>query len=313
MRVVFLGTGSSTPTEDRWLPSVLVNVRGEYLLFDCGEGAQYRVLKAGLRVNKLVAILISHMHGDHLYGLPGLLESLEVWGRREPLHVIGPPGIAEYVEAALARKKLAYPIRVEEAAPGPVLERAHYRVLAVRVEHGIEAYAYALIEEDYPGKFDSAKAEALGVPPGPLRRRLLLGERVVLPDGRVVEPQEVVGPPRRGLKLVYSGDTRPCQSLVDVSSGADLLIHEATFSSEHEAEAQLSFHSTAAEAAEVASKSSVKLLVLTHFSGRYKSVDALLAEARKRFRRSYAAEDMLAIELKRWEGDWLVALFTRQR
>jgi len=309
MRIVFLGTGSSTPTEDRWLPSILVNVRGEHLLLDCGEGAQYRVLKAGLKVNKLAAILISHMHGDHLYGLPGLLESLEVWGRREPLSIIGPPGIVEYVNAALTRKRLAYPIVVEEAAPGLVVERPSYRVYAVRVDHGIEAYAYAMVEDDYPGKFDSARAEKLGIPPGPLRRRLLLGERVVLPNGKVVEPQEVVGSPRRGLKVVYSGDTRPCQSLVDASRGADLLIHEATFSSEHEEEAQLSFHSTAAEAAEVASKSFAKLLVLTHFSGRYRNADVLLGEAQKLFRRSYAAKDMLRIELKRWERSWLVARF----
>ncbi len=309
MRLVFLGTGSSTPTEDRWLPSILVNVRGEYLLLDCGEGAQYRVLKAGLRVNKLAAILISHLHGDHLYGLPGLLESLEVWGKRSPLSVVGPPGIAGYVNAALAREKLAYPLAVQEVEPGLVVERPGYRVYAVRVNHGVEAYAYAIVEDDYPGKFDSARAEELGVPPGPLRRKLLLGERVLLAGGRVVEPQEVVGPPRRGLKIVYSGDTRPCQSLVEVSKGADLLIHEATFSSKHEEEARLSFHSTASEAAEIALRASAKLLVLTHFSGRYRSADALLSEARKLFRRSYAAKDMLKIELKRWEREWLVARF----
>ena len=137
MQIVFLGTGSSTPTEDRWLPSVLLSVKGESLLLDCGEGTQYRVLTAGLKVNKLAAILVTHMHGDHLYGLPGLLESLEVWGRREPLRVFGPSGIDEYLNAALARRELAYTVTAESVAPGLVMTRPGYRVYAVHVDHGV--------------------------------------------------------------------------------------------------------------------------------------------------------------------------------
>ena len=309
MQIVFLGTGSSTPTEDRWLPSVLLSVKGESLLLDCGEGTQYRVLTAGLKVNKLAAILVTHMHGDHLYGLPGLLESLEVWGRREPLRVFGPSGIDEYLNAALARRELAYTVTAESVAPGLVMTRPGYRVYAVHVDHGVEAYAYIVVEDDYPGKFDEVKAKELGIPPGPLRRKLLLGEPVTLPDGRVVEPREVVGPSRRGLKVVYSGDTRPCDDLIQAAKGADLLIHEATFSSDLEEEAKLSFHSTASGAAKAASQACAKLLVLTHFSGRYRSVSPLLEEARTVFWRSYAAKDMLKVELKRWGESWLVAQF----
>lgn len=309
MQIVFLGTGSSTPSEDRWLPSVLLNVKGEFLLLDCGEGAQYRVLAAGLKVNRLAAILVTHMHGDHLYGLPGLLESLGVWGRREPLRVFGPSGISEYLNAALTRRGLEYAVTAEQVAPGLLMVRPGYRVYAVRVDHGVEAYAYIVVEDDYPGRFDEAKARELGIPPGPLRRKLLLGERVTLPDGRVIEPREVVGPSRKGLKAVYSGDTRPCEDLIQAAVGADLLVHEATFSSDHEKEAQLSFHSTASGAAETASRASVKMLVLTHFSGRYKDVSPLVSEARRIFRRSYAAKDMLKIELKRWEEGWLITQF----
>ncbi|MCD6357311.1 MAG: ribonuclease Z [Thermoproteales archaeon] len=309
--VTFLGTGSAVPSARRWLPSILVRLRGEYLLLDCGEGAQYRVLRAGLRVNKLVAVLVTHLHGDHVYGLPGLLESLGMWGRSRCLEVWGPRGLKEYLEAALARGEVEYPLKIGEVEPGVVLSREGYEVVAVPVEHKVEAYAYVIVERDLPGKFNERKAEELGIPPSPLRRMLIQGLPIKLPDGRIVTPQDVVGPPRKGLKIVYSGDTMPCEALVEAASRADLLIHDATFASEHKEEAEASGHSTAAEAAECAAKARVKLLFLFHYSNRYSDLSGLLVEARKIFRRSYLSEDLLRITLRRWGTDSLMVSLSK--
>ena len=309
--VTFLGTGSAVPSARRWLPSILVKLRGDYILLDCGEGAQYRVLKAGLKVNKLAAILVTHMHGDHVYGLPGLLESLGMWGRSRRLEVWGPRGIKKYLEAALVRDELGYPLEIGVVKPGVIISRGGYTVVAVPVEHKVEAYAYLIIERDLPGKFDERKAEELGIPPSPLRKMLIQGLTIKLPNGRVIRPQDVVGPPRRGLKIVYSGDTMPCDALAEAASGADLLVHDATFTSEHEEEAEVSGHSTAAAAAECAAKARVKLLFLFHYSNRYSDLEGLLAEARRIFRRSYLSEDLLRITLRRWGTGSLVASLSR--
>lgn len=308
--VVFLGTGSSTPTRERWLPSMLARVRGEFLLLDAGEGVQYRVLTAGLKVNRLEAILISHLHGDHLHGLPGLLESLDVWGRRRPLPILGPQGLAEYVECSLRYKKLSYDVRVLEVKPGTILSRPSYEVKAVPVSHGVEAYSFIIVESELPGKFNEGRAEELRVPWGPERRKLLMGHPITLSSGRVVYPEEVVGRPRRGLRVVYSGDTEPCDLLVGASLHADLLIHEATFSSEHSLEARESHHSTAREAAEVAARAAAKVLVLFHFSARYPNLSPLLAEAQLAFRCTYLATDLMKVSLKKWGSEWLVLKFS---
>lgn len=309
--VTFLGTGSAVPSHKRWLPSILVRLRGDYLLLDCGEGTQYRILRAGLRVNKLVAILVTHMHGDHVYGLPGLLESLEMWGRSQRLEVWGPRGLSEFLQAALARARLGYTLEVKEVKPGTLLSREGYEISAVPVSHKVEAYAYIIQEHNLPGRFNEKKAEELGIPPSPLRRMLIKGLPVELPDGRVVVPQDVVGPPRGGLKIVYSGDTMPCEALIKAASRADMLIHDATFASEHAEEAEISGHSTAAAAAECAAKARVKLLLLFHYSNRYSDLNGLLTEARRIFRRSYLSEDLLRVTLKRWGVEGLLASFSK--
>ena len=313
VELVFIGTSSATPSRERWLPAILVKLEGEFLLMDCGEGTQYRVFKAGLRVNKLSSILITHMHGDHVYGLPGLLESLGMWGRQARLRVYGPRGIREFLEGALTCRDLGYELEVEEVRAGTLISTECYRVVAIPVKHTVEAYAYALIERDRPGKFDDEKARELGIPPGPLRRRLLEGFSVKLPSGRLVMPREVVGPPRKGLKVVYSGDTAPVGELVEASRRADLLVHEATFSSDLVEEAHATGHSTAEEAARCALEAQVKLLVLFHYSSRYRDLSPLVNEARKVFKRTYASYDMMRLRLVRLGVNGLLATFTKIR
>ncbi|MEM1521637.1 MAG: ribonuclease Z [Thermofilaceae archaeon] len=300
-RVTFLGTGASSPTKNRWLPGILVRIRNEFLLLDCGEGVQYRILTAGLRVNKLSAILITHLHGDHVYGLPGLLESLNNWGRIKPLTVVGPQDLLAFLESLRLRGKLNYEIVFVSARDKLAFRGEGYTVKAVAVMHGLEAYGYVIVEDPLPGEFNAARAEALGIPPGPERTRLVQGYPVTLPNGRVVHPSEVVSPSRRGLKIVYSGDTTPCTTLVEAARDADLLIHEATFSSGHVNEAENSFHSTSVDAAQTAQKASVKFLFLTHFSNRYSEGDLsqLLSEARSIFKETFLARDLLQLELRR--------------
>lgn len=309
--LTFLGTGASHPTRDRWLPGILARIRDEFLLLDCGEGVQYRILDAGLKVNKLSTILISHLHGDHVYGLPGLLESLNSWGLSRQLLLVGPRQLAEILDAMKLRERLNYKIKFVEAQDGAQLRGQGYTLTIRKVEHGMEAYAYVIAEDSLPGEFDAVKAQLLGVPAGPLRTKLVQGEPIVLDNGRVVYPEEVVKPGKKGLKIAYSGDTAPCPSLIDAAKDADLLIHEATFSMKHSTEAFLSFHSTSADAARVAREAKVKMLILTHFSNRYRDsdLDTLLAEARKIFPRSYLAKDMMRIKLRRLNTEWLLAEF----
>lgn len=306
--VTFLGTGSSCPTSRRWLPSILLRLRDSFVLMDCGEGAQYRVLKAGLKVNKLSMILISHFHGDHAYGLPGLLESLGNWGRVGALTIVGPEDLSRLLEVMRPREKLRYEIEFITAKSGLKVRGRGYAVECVAVEHGVDAFGYVILEDPLPGEFNAFKAEELGVPPG-LRAKLVRGEPVTLPNGRVVHPDEVVGPSRRGLKIVYSGDTTLCAQLIEAARDADVLIHESTFSADHRREAEASFHSTSDDAARAAQEAGAKLLLLTHFSNRYADdeLTRLLVDARRIFRRSYLAKDLLLLEVRRFGVEGLVA------
>jgi len=311
MDVVFIGTSSAMPAFNRWLPSILLRVEDDYLLMDCGEGTQYRVIKAGLKVNKLAAVFITHLHGDHFFGLPGLLETLGLLGREKPLRIYGPKGLEEFVRSSMRVEKLEYALQICEASPGALMAGGSYRVSAIPAAHGVEAYSYKVECNVMPGKFYEEKARELGIPPSPARKRLLAGKPVRLPDGREIQPHEVVGPPRPGLSLVYSGDTLPNAGLAECSKNVDVLIHEATFTEEHSDEAKISGHSTAKEAARIAKIAGAKMLVLFHYSGRYRSEEPFLAEARQVFRRTYASCDMLKISVRRMDMSGLSATFTR--
>lgn len=301
MRVVFLGTSSAMPTYLRAMPAIAVVRLGEIFLLDCGEGSQMRFRKARLKFSRLRWILISHMHGDHVLGLLGLLMSLQMSERREPLNIIGPEGIREYVlsNKRLLRTDFGYAIEFCELADegGVVHDGPEYVIEAGRLQHRVPTYGFALAEKDKPGRFDVAAARALGIPEGPLWGQLQSGRTLSLADGRQVTPGEVLGESRPGNRLAYISDTRPCRNAEVLARNADLLIHESTFDASLGDEARLKKHCTSLDAAQTALTAGAKRLVLTHFSPRYIDVEPLRAEAAELFPAVEAASDGLTIEL----------------
>jgi len=298
--LVFLGTAGSIPTPERSLPAVTLLRRGELLLFDCGEGTQRQMIQAKVGFHRRTKVFITHMHGDHVLGLPGLLQTMALQDRERELEIYGPPGIRAFVEAIrqTVQFALTFPIEISEVeGAGLVCEEREYTVEAVWADHAIPSLAYAFVEKPRPGRFHPEKALALGIPEGPLWSKLQRGLTITLSNGRTVHPEEVVGPPRPGRKIVYAGDTRVSKDVIKLTEGADLLIHEATFDDEMLERAQEDGHSTPSQAAEVAKEASVKRLILTHISARYGTPKPLLEQARKIFPQVEAAEDFMKIDL----------------
>ena len=300
LTVIFLGTAGSVPTTQRALPAILVRRKGEYIMFDCGEGTQRQMIKAKLSFHRKMKVFITHMHGDHMLGLPGLLQTMSMLDRERPLQVYGPKGISDFLNAVKETVQfgLTFPVEIYELAEnGTVCEEKEYVVRAVTAQHVIPSFAYALIEKPRPGKFNPEEARKLGVPEGPLWSKLQHGEAVKLPDGRVVKPEQVVGKPRRGRKIVYSGDTRPFNGLVKLAENADLLVHDATLDDSLADRANEEGHSTPSQAAETALKAKARQLVLSHISARYRDPQILLEQARKIFPNTIVAEDFMRIEI----------------
>lgn len=300
MRVTFLGTSAGTPTPDRGLSSVLLEIEGEQILLDCGEGTQRQMMKAGASLGKRMKIFITHMHGDHIFGLPGLIQTMNLINRTHPLEVFGPPGIRDFIEKTTvpAMCEPAFELNVHEIEGGEILSCKKYTVTSACAEHSIPNIGYRITVGGSPGRFLPEKARALGVPEGPLWGVLKAGKPVTLETGREVKPTDVLGEPFRGISVVYSGDTRPSEGIVRLAEGADLLIHESTFSEELRERAWAEGHSTARGAAEVAMRAGAKRLILTHFSARYPDAAVLEAEARTIFAETSAAEDFWTYELK---------------
>lgn len=296
----FLGTSAARPTVERNVTAVAVVREGETFLFDCGEGTQRQMMRYGVGF-AADDIFFTHFHTDHLLGLVGLTRTLALQGRTEPLRLWGPPGAQRALRSAIAfgGDRLTFPVEIGERAPGEAVERKDYRIEAVRVDHGgAPAVGWALVEKPRLGRFDPDRARALGIPEGPLWGRIHKGETITLDDGRVVPPSELVGAPRRGRRLVLSGDTRPTPEMVAAAEGADLLVHEATFGDDEAARAVETGHSTAREAAEVARLAGARRLLLTHFSARYsRDPGELVAQARSVFAATDAARDGMEIEL----------------
>lgn len=300
LRVIFLGTAGSVPTPKRSLPAVLIQRKGEQLMFDCGEGVQRQMIKAKTGFHKKMKVLISHMHGDHVLGLPGLLQTMALLDRERKLEVYGPSRIERFIEAIKETVQfvLTFPVeihKIEEA--GVVCEEEEYTISAVWANHVIPSLAYALVEKPRPGKFYPEKAKALGVPEGPLWSKLQQAHKVKLSDGQVIKPEQVVGPPRPGRKIVYTGDTRPFEGFVKFAAGADLVIHDATLDDGLAERAEEDGHSTSSQAAENAKKAKVKRLVLTHISARYDDANILLEQAQKIFKNTQVAEDFMRTEI----------------
>jgi ribonuclease Z len=299
LKITFLGTGASIPTPQRGLSAVAVRRKNELLLFDCGEGTQRQMIKARVSFHRKTKVFVTHMHGDHVLGLPGLLQTMSLLGRTKELEIYGPRGIKAFVDAInqTVRYTLTFPLKVLEKEPGLVCEEKEYTVTAIQSIHLNPSLIYALAEKPRPGIFHPKKAKDLGIPEGPLWSKLQSGSSVKLPDGRIVEPEMVLGAPRHGRKIVYTGDTGPSKNLVNLAKNADLLIHEATFEDEMKERALEDKHSTPSMAAETAKKAGVKRLVLTHISARYKDADRLLQQAKLIFNDTCVAEDFLILEL----------------
>ncbi|MHA3961895.1 MAG: ribonuclease Z [Candidatus Thorarchaeota archaeon SMTZ1-45] len=301
IEIVFLGSGGSIPTEKRNHPAIAIRYEGWVLLFDAGEDVQRQYEKAQLGLNKKMAIFVTHVHADHVLGLPGLLLRFSLLGRTKPLNIYGPKELIEYVKVSQSTINLGttFETTVHAIGPGEIFHHQDLSVRAFEVDHRGYALGYEIIWTRTTGKFLPSKAKELGVPQGPLWKALASGESVELEDGTRISSKDVTEPSPNPLKIVYSGDTRPCDELKKAASGANILICEAMYTSEHADLAEERGHSTAAAAANLAKESDVKLLVLTHYSPRYYDGEDVIGEAIPVFSNSVLACDFMRIHLSK--------------
>jgi ribonuclease Z len=302
MKIVFLGTGAAVPSKTRKLSSIAIIRKnsGEILILDAGEGMQYQIINAQLNLMKISKIFISHLHGDHIFGLPGLILTLRMYQRTKPLYLYGPPGITNFLEAVNSIAGVLnteFELIISEIREGLVVEEKEYIVESTLADHEIDTFAFSIIEKSYPGKFYPEKARELGIPEGQLWSKLKAGESIQLQDGRIINSSEVVGPSRPGRKITYSVDTRPTKSIALLSENSDVLIHEATFDDSLLEKAIHTGHTTAGEAAKIAKDSNVKQLILTHISTRYKDTSILYDQATKIFPNTLIAHDFMEVTL----------------
>jgi ribonuclease Z len=295
LSLVFLGTGGSVPTARRATACLLARVGGERLLFDCGEGSQ-RQMHRSIGLVQVDEIYLTHYHADHYLGLPGLLKTYDLQARERPLRIVGPPGL-ESLFQVLGRifGRLSYEVELLELGEGEAIRHQGYEVRSFPVEHRMSAYGYALVEDERPGRFDPELAARLGVEPGPDFGRLQAGEAVA-GGGSQVRPEQVMGEPRRGRKVVVTGDTAPCEMTRVAAHEAELLVHDGSFADDELERAAETGHSTARQAAELAREAGVKLLTLVHVSSRY-DVRDVLAEAREAFSIAEAPRDFDLVEI----------------
>ena len=303
IRVTFLGTAAARPTVRRNVSAIALQREGDSFLLDCGEGTQRQMMRYGTGF-AVRDVFVTHLHADHFLGITGLLRTMALQGRTDPLRIFGPEssqGTLEQV-VSLGVDRVPFPLTIDELRAGSRVEYDEYDVVAFLVDHRTSALGYAFVEHERLGRFDVESARALGVPEGELFGKLHMGEAVEV-DGRRVEPADVVGPPRPGRVVVYAGDTRPCESTIEIAKGASLLIHEATFGNDEADRARLTYHSTAREAAALASEAGVRRLYLTHISARYSDdPSGLEAEAREAFPGAVIARDGLAVEIPHNDG-----------
>ena len=300
LAVRLLGTSASRPTVERNVASLSLVREGETMLFDCGEGTQRQMMRYHVSF-ALNDIFFTHFHADHLIGVIGLLRTLALQGREEPLRLWGPRGGGRLLRGAssFGADRPTFPVEIAELEPGQPIRRAGYQIVPFAVDHGgPPSFGYTLVEEERKGRFNPDHARELGIPEGPLWGRIHRGLPVTLDDGRTIDPGELVGPPRPGRRVVITGDTRPCDATIAAATGADLLVHEATFGDEEAERAVQTGHSTAREAAGVAKAAGVRRLVLTHFSARYsRDATELEKEARTVFDSVVVGKDGMEIEV----------------
>ncbi len=293
MKLIFLGTGGSYPSPRRNVVSIALKVNGETLLFDCGEGTQRQLMKSSASFMDVNKVFISHFHGDHILGLPGLVQSMNLNDREKGLEIYGPEGTEKMLQVLLRvgyfRPK--FEVTVQDLKPGARLSFDKYSVSAVEAHHNIPSLAFVFQERERPGRFDKQKALDLGVPEGPLFAKIQKGMSIEV-GGETIDSEEILGPPRRGRKVVYSGDTKPSLDIERASMDADVLVHEGTLESSMSDKALEFDHSTVTHAAEIADRARVKKLFIIHISPRYDKVDSLLREAKEVFKESCIPTDL---------------------
>jgi ribonuclease Z len=301
MRLVFLGTSAAVPTLSRGLPAIILQGSNEQWIFDCGENIQRQMMATKSSFHKKTKIFLTHLHGDHVLGLPGLLQSMALMDRREAIQVYGPLGLKDFLVNCQQSLnfELTYQVEVYEIVKsGVIVEEEKYLVETVKSNHTIESYCYSFEEKPRPGKFFPEKAEALGVPEGELWSKLQKGETItLLSNNSTVKSADVMGKNRQGRKIVYTGDTKPFEDFASFAKHADIIIHDCTYDDTLAEKAELTGHSTPLQAAKQAKNSDAKMLVLTHVSARYSDAKLLLEQAKKVFENTILAEDLLVLEL----------------
>ena len=299
MQIVFLGTGGSWPSKDRNVSAVAMRIGSDVLLFDCGEGTQRQLMSSNVSFMKINRIMISHFHGDHFLGLPGLIQSMSLNNRKKPLEIYGPHGTVKLVNIIinLGYFTPTFDFVVKDLKDNDTVKCDGYIIKAKTAEHNVPTLAYAVEENTRPGRFNVKKAKKLGIPEGPLFRRLQNGGNITV-NGSRITPDMVLGKSRKGKKIVYIPDTKPSEAIADFAKGSNVLIHDATADSSLEKKANKYGHSSARQAAVTAEKAGVKLLFLTHISPRYKDATILEKDARKVFPNSIVAEDFLVYDVK---------------
>ncbi len=299
MEILFLGTGGSWPCREYNVPAMAVKLNSDIILFDCGEGTQRQLMMSKYSFMRISKIFISHYHGDHFLGLSGLIQSMNLNDRTNDLEIFGPPGTIKIVSTLLSLGYFSpgFKIKIHDLVADETITFNKFDIRAFAVDHGVPAFGYVLQEHTRPGKFNLKKAKALGIPEGSLYRKLQSGKSITL-NKKTITPKMVLGSPRPGRKIVYSGDTKPCEAVIKNAKNADVLIHDACLDSTLEEKASAFGHSTAKQAGEVAKKAKVKVLFLIHHSPRYKDLTILENEAKKEFRMSLAAIDFLDYKVK---------------
>ncbi|MCY9189515.1 ribonuclease Z [Bacillus mojavensis] len=306
MELLFLGTGAGIPAKSRNVTSIalkLLEERRSVWLFDCGEATQHQILHTSIKPRKIEKIFITHMHGDHVYGLPGLLGSRSFQGGEDELTVYGPKGIKAFIETSLAVTKthLTYPLVIQEIEEGAVFEDDQFIVTAASAIHGVEAFGYRVQEKDVPGSLKAALLKEMNIPPGPVYSKIKKGEIVTLEDGRTINGEDFLEPPKKGRAVVFSGDTRVSDKIKELARECDVLVHEATFAKDDVKLAFDYFHSTTEQAAVTAKEAGAKQLILTHISARYQGEASLKLqkEAAAVFPNSITAYDFLEVQIPR--------------
>lgn len=298
MKLVFLGTSAAQPTKNRGLSCICLEREGEIFMFDAGEGAQINFLKSGLGWNKKMKIFVTHLHGDHCIGILGLLQTMTLQHRTEKIEIFGPDGIEDFIgqNIKILNFGLSFPVIITQISEGKIVDAERYSIFAAEANHSRLAYSYLFQEKDKSGRFFPEKARELGIPEGKLWNQLQKGMTIQL-DGKVIHPSEVMGQKRPGIRIGISGDTTPTDELEKFFNGCEYLIFDSTFLDDLKEKAKETFHSTAKDAALLASRANVSVLILTHFSARYKNESVLLDEAKRIHPSVIAARDLLEIEI----------------